>query len=145
MKLTSFEIKRVEFMSLQVTFDPPPLISKVTRKHSHRPLIFSSLPCSPGGDSKTLMIVEVAPVEKNVGETVASLSFAQRVRSVELGQASRKLDGDLLVDSRERLSHCEVGKHHNEVKLLGHEVLKIRCKVRLPGYEKDFGNRAGEV
>ena len=37
------------------------------------------------------MIVQVAPVEKNVGETVASLNFAQRVRSVELGQATRKV------------------------------------------------------
>ena len=37
------------------------------------------------------MIVQVAPVEKNVGETVASLSFAQRVRSVELGQATKKV------------------------------------------------------
>ncbi len=45
-----------------------------------------------GGDSKTLMIVQVAPVDKNVGETVASLGFAQRVRAVELGQASRRLD-----------------------------------------------------
>ena len=38
------------------------------------------------------MIVQVAPVEKNVAETVASLAFAQRVRSVELGQATRRLD-----------------------------------------------------
>ena len=45
---------------------------------------------SLGGDSKTLMIAQVAPVERNVGETLASLSFAQRVRNVELGQASRK-------------------------------------------------------
>ncbi|KAK2149707.1 hypothetical protein LSH36_441g02037 [Paralvinella palmiformis] len=46
----------------------------------------------PGGDSKTLMIVQVAPVEKNVAETVASLVFAQRVRAIELGQATRRVD-----------------------------------------------------
>ena len=46
----------------------------------------------PGGDSKTLMIVQVAPVEKNCGETVASLGFAARVRSVELGQATKRLE-----------------------------------------------------
>ena len=51
-----------------------------------------SLFLSPGGDSKTLMIVQVAPVEKNVAETVASLVFAQRVRAVELGQATRRVD-----------------------------------------------------
>ncbi|XP_021358280.1 kinesin-like protein KIFC3 isoform X2 [Mizuhopecten yessoensis] len=47
---------------------------------------------SLGGDSKTLMIVQVAPVEKNQSETVCSLNFAQRVRTVELGQASRRLE-----------------------------------------------------
>lgn len=43
-----------------------------------------------GGDSKTLMVVQVAPVEKNVAETVCSLNFAQRVRTVELGQATKR-------------------------------------------------------
>ncbi|XP_057291181.1 kinesin-like protein KIFC3 [Hydractinia symbiolongicarpus] len=45
-----------------------------------------------GGDSKTLMVVQVSPVEKNVSETICSLNFAQRVRSVELGQATRKVE-----------------------------------------------------
>ena len=52
-----------------------------------------SLPFLLGGDSKTLMVVQVAPVEKNVAETVCSLTFAQRVRAVELGQASKKVIG----------------------------------------------------
>ena len=43
-----------------------------------------------GGDSKTLMMVQVSSVEKNVGETVCSLGFAQRVRAVELGQAVQR-------------------------------------------------------
>ena len=47
------------------------------------------IPCT-GGDSKTLMVVQVAPVEKNVAETVCSLNFAQRVRTVELGQATKR-------------------------------------------------------
>uniref|UniRef100_H2ZTY9 Kinesin-like protein n=1 Tax=Latimeria chalumnae TaxID=7897 RepID=H2ZTY9_LATCH len=37
------------------------------------------------GDSKTLMMVQASPMEKDVNETVCSLTFAQRVRSVELG------------------------------------------------------------
>ena len=36
------------------------------------------------------MVVQVAPVEKNVAETVCSLNFAQRVRTVELGQATKR-------------------------------------------------------
>ncbi|XP_041376405.1 kinesin-like protein KIFC3 isoform X2 [Gigantopelta aegis] len=51
---------------------------------------------SLGGDSKTLMIVQVAPVAVNVGETVCSLAFAQRVRTIELGAATRRIEnGDL--------------------------------------------------
>ncbi len=47
---------------------------------------------SSGGDSKTLMVVQVAPVRKNEGETYCSLDFAQRVKSVELGQATKKIE-----------------------------------------------------
>lgn len=54
------------------------------------------------------MIVQVAPVEKNVSETIASLNFAQRVRSVELGQASRKAESGEVAELKERLAHCEV-------------------------------------
>ena len=46
-----------------------------------------------GGDSKTLMVVQVAPVKKNAGETFCSLDFASRVRNVELGQATKKVEG----------------------------------------------------
>lgn len=41
-----------------------------------------------GGDSKTMMIVHISPVVKNVSESMASLLFAERVRSIELGQAT---------------------------------------------------------
>jgi len=39
------------------------------------------------------MIVQVAPVDDHVSETIASLSFAQRIRSVEIGQATKKTVG----------------------------------------------------
>ena len=35
------------------------------------------------------MVVQIAPVEKNISETVCSLKFAERVRAVELGPASK--------------------------------------------------------
>uniref|UniRef100_A0A8C8B871 Kinesin-like protein n=1 Tax=Otus sunia TaxID=257818 RepID=A0A8C8B871_9STRI len=47
---------------------------------------------SLSGDSKTLMMVQVSPVEKNTSETLCSLKFAERVRSVELGPVSRKAE-----------------------------------------------------
>ncbi|EDO45950.1 predicted protein [Nematostella vectensis] len=72
------------------------VIHNLKNKSAHVPYRNSKLTYllqeSLGGDSKTLMVVQVAPVEKNVGETVCSLNFAQRVRAVELGQATRKTD-----------------------------------------------------
>ena len=61
-----------------------------------------------GGDSKTLMIVQISPVEKNVGETVASLNFAQRVRSVELGQATKKVESAEIIELKGKLASYEV-------------------------------------
>ncbi|KAF7242731.1 Kinesin-like protein KIFC3 [Varanus komodoensis] len=47
---------------------------------------------SLSGDSKTLMMVQVSPAEKNTSETLCSLKFAERVRSVELGLGSRRAE-----------------------------------------------------
>ncbi|XP_022342625.2 uncharacterized protein LOC111136219 isoform X1 [Crassostrea virginica] len=71
------------------------VIHALRSKQNHVPYRNSKLTYllqdSLGGDSKTLMIVQIAPVEKNLGESVCSLNFAQRVRTVELGQASRQV------------------------------------------------------
>ena len=40
-------------------------------------------------NSKTLFIVQVAPEQDHVGESLCSLRFAARVRMVELGKAER--------------------------------------------------------
>lgn len=53
------------------------------------------------------MVVQVAPVEKNVGESVCSLNFAQRVKAVELGQASKKV----IDPASERFKDYEVCVH----------------------------------
>ena len=66
---------------------------------------------SAGGDSKTLMVVQVSPVEKNVSETVCSLTFAQRVRTVELGQATKKTESAEMAGMRDRLRELEVTTH----------------------------------
>ena len=42
------------------------------------------------GNSKTAMIVQVSPSQADVVETLSSLQFASRVRTVELGKASRR-------------------------------------------------------
>jgi kinesin family protein C2/C3 len=48
---------------------------------------------SLGKDSKTLMFVNCSPVLSNSEETLCSLNFAARVRSVELGKAVKHVSG----------------------------------------------------
>ncbi|KAM6968337.1 kinesin-like protein KIFC3 [Aplochiton taeniatus] len=47
---------------------------------------------SLGKGNKTAMVVQVSALESNVGETLCSLKFAQRVCKVELGPAARKIE-----------------------------------------------------
>jgi len=44
------------------------------------------------GDSKTVMFVQVSPVMTNAEESFCSLNFASRVRTVELGKASKHVE-----------------------------------------------------
>ncbi|KAJ8339638.1 hypothetical protein SKAU_G00342710 [Synaphobranchus kaupii] len=65
------------------------VIHALRSKQAHVPFRNSRLTYllqdSLSGDSKTLMMVQVSPLDTNVSESVCSLKFAQRVRSVELG------------------------------------------------------------
>ncbi|XP_043120542.1 kinesin-like protein KIFC3 isoform X3 [Puntigrus tetrazona] len=68
------------------------VINALRSRHSHVPFRNSRLTYllqdSLNGDSKTLMMVQVSPLESNVSESVCSLKFAQRVRTVEIGPSS---------------------------------------------------------
>ncbi|CAJ1049900.1 kinesin-like protein KIFC3 isoform X2 [Xyrichtys novacula] len=70
------------------------VISALRSKHSHVPFRNSRLTYllqdSLSGDSKTLMMVQVSPLPSNLSESVCSLKFAQRVRSVELSLSSSR-------------------------------------------------------
>lgn len=48
--------------------------------------------CLLGGDSKTLMFVQISPLERDLGETLSSLNFATRVRGIDLGPAKKQID-----------------------------------------------------
>ncbi|XP_076807108.1 uncharacterized protein LOC143450438 [Clavelina lepadiformis] len=71
------------------------VIHALRNKQSHVPFRNSKLTYllqdSLSKESKTLMLVQVSPIERSIGETVCSLTFAQRVRAVELGQATKKV------------------------------------------------------
>lgn len=70
------------------------VIAARAMKQSHIPFRNSTLTFllqdSLSQDSKTLMIVCVSPVLYNAEETFCSLNFASRVRTVELGKASKQ-------------------------------------------------------
>ncbi|XP_055088510.1 kinesin-like protein KIFC3 isoform X2 [Periophthalmus magnuspinnatus] len=72
------------------------VINALRSKHAHIPFRNSRLTYllqdSLSGDSKTLMMVQVSPLSSNMSESVCSLKFAQRVRTVELSSSvsSRK-------------------------------------------------------
>uniref|UniRef100_A0A8C5WH39 Kinesin-like protein n=1 Tax=Leptobrachium leishanense TaxID=445787 RepID=A0A8C5WH39_9ANUR len=72
------------------------VIQALRAKQGHVPFRNSKLTYllqdSLGKGNKTVMMVQVSPLEGNIGETVCSLNFAQRVCKVELGPASRKVE-----------------------------------------------------
>ncbi|XP_049574481.1 kinesin-like protein KIFC3 isoform X2 [Syngnathus scovelli] len=69
------------------------VMDALRRKRAHVPFRNSRLTFllqdSLRGDSKTLMMVQVSPAPADVSESLCSLKFAQRVRSVELGACGR--------------------------------------------------------
>ncbi|XP_048235976.1 LOW QUALITY PROTEIN: kinesin-like protein KIN-14U [Ricinus communis] len=84
------------------------VIAALRKKRGHVPYRNSKLTQilkdSLGDSSKVIMLVHVSPCVEDVGETICSLSFANRARAIE---TNGELPADLIKQRRKRISELE--------------------------------------
>ncbi|OAY78598.1 Kinesin-2, partial [Ananas comosus] len=102
------------------------VISALKRKRSHIPYRNSKLTQilsdSLGDGSKVLMIVHISSGEDDLGETLCSLSFAQRVRSVE---SNREISEDL-----KRQKQTCIAELEQQINDIEEELENIRKQIK---------------
>lgn len=102
------------------------VIAALRRKRGHVPYRNSKLTQilkdSLGHSSKVLMLVHISPCEEDVGETICSLSFANRARAIE---TYRDLTEDINMQRQKRILELEV-----EMREAEEECQKVRYQVQ---------------
>ena len=73
------------------------------------------------------MMVQISPVQKNVGESLCSLKFGRRVKAVELGAAKKTTESANVAALRKQVRDLEEGKSAAGSKTV--EALKQRVKA----------------
>ncbi|KAG5227492.1 kinesin protein [Salix suchowensis] len=108
------------------------VISSLQRKRHHVPYRNSKLTQvlkdSLGEDSKTIMLVHVSPKEEDLCETICSLNFATRAKSVHLGnedttEAKEKRE-TAMADLQQKMKHIE-----DERLLVRSDIEKLKKKL----------------
>ncbi|KAI8005885.1 Kinesin-like protein KIN-14Q [Camellia lanceoleosa] len=119
------------------------VISSLATKSPHIPFRNSKLTHllqdSLGGDSKTLMFVQISPNENDLSETLCSLNFASRVRGIELGPAKKQLDSTELIRYKQLVEKTKIELKSKDVQIKKMEDTIHGLDVKMK--EKDLKNK----
>uniref|UniRef100_A0A0E0BLN9 Kinesin motor domain-containing protein n=1 Tax=Oryza glumipatula TaxID=40148 RepID=A0A0E0BLN9_9ORYZ len=108
------------------------VIAALRRKRSHVPYRNSKLTQilsdSLGDGSKVLMVVHISPSDDDIGETVCSLSFAKRARSIEY---SKELSEDIKKLKQKRIAELdkEICDAEQELKDLNEQIKRAETSL----------------
>ncbi|KAL0362595.1 UNVERIFIED_CONTAM: Kinesin-like protein KIN-14Q [Sesamum calycinum] len=95
---------------------------------------------SLGGDSKTLMFVQISPNENDLTETLCSLNFASRVRGIELGPAKKQIDKSELFKYKQMAEKLRQDLKSKEFQVRKLEDTNYGLEVKIK--ERDVKNRS---